>query len=394
MKVLMVSDVYFPRVNGVSSSIVTFRRELRQLGHEVVLVAPDYGRPSGEEEQVIRIPSWSVPGDREDRLMRMGQIDRLVPQFADAGFDMVHIQTPFVAHYAGLRLAEALGLPKVVTYHTYFEEYLHHYLPFLPSRLARWVARRYSRQQCNDVDGVIVPSSVMLNVLKDYGVENRFQVIPTGIQPERFRGGDGEGFRRRFNIPAQRPLLAFIGRVAFEKNIDFLLRMLAVLRHSVSDVLLVIAGEGPAMPHLRRLTQRLGLEGHVAFIGYQDRETTLLDLYRATDVFVFASRTETQGLVLLEALAMGTPVVSTAILGTRDILTHCPGALVAEEDEAAFAASVARVLTTPELKARLASSGKAVLRDWSAQTLARRLELFYLEVLADDAEAATQAACG
>jgi 1,2-diacylglycerol 3-alpha-glucosyltransferase len=381
MRILMVSDVSFPRVNGVSTSIATFRRSLAELGHESTLIAPAYPAAPAAEPDLIRIPSRAVPRDPEDRLMRRGHVLALAAALAPRAFDVVHVHTPFVAHYAGTALARRLGVPVVETYHTFFEEYLHHYVPFLPSAATRFLARRCSVAQCAAVDALVVPTASMLAMLRRYGVAARAEVLPTGIDLGRFRGGDGAAFRRRHGIAAGRPVLVHISRVAHEKNIDFVLEALARVRRAVPDVLLVIAGEGPALPHLERLAGRLGLGAHVLFVGYLDREQALLDCYRAGDAFVFASRTETQGLVLLEALALGVPVVSTAVMGTADVLKGVRGALVAPDDVAGFAAAVTRVLSDDALRRQLAAAAPADAAAWSAAAMAGRLVALYHEVI-------------
>ncbi len=150
----------------------------------------------------------------------------------------------------------------------------------------------------------------------------------------------------------------------------------------VPEALLVIAGEGPAREPLRAQVAALGLTERVHFAGYLERDSALLDCYAAADVFVFASRTETQGLVLLEAMAQGVPVVSTAEMGTRSILVPHSGALVVPEQEAAFAAAVVRVLTDPGLREGLGARGRMYARTWSSAAMARRLIALYREVCA------------
>ena len=135
MRILMISDVYFPRVNGVSTAIMTLRRELKRMGHEVTLIAPDYGAVTADEEDILRIPARPVWLDPEDRMMQRRHITELLPYLQGQTFDLVHIHTPFIAHYAGLELARTLGVPCVETYHTFFEEYLFHYVPFVPKPL-------------------------------------------------------------------------------------------------------------------------------------------------------------------------------------------------------------------------------------------------------------------
>ena len=149
MNILMLSDVYFPRVNGVSTSMQTFRSELQTLGHEVAIIAPEYPRATADEPGIERIASRRVPFDPEDRMMRPRALARRLALIQPGQFDLIHVQTPFVAHYAGLRLARRLGVPCLETYHTFFEEYLFHYLPVLPKGLLRAITRRFSRRQCN-----------------------------------------------------------------------------------------------------------------------------------------------------------------------------------------------------------------------------------------------------
>jgi 1,2-diacylglycerol 3-alpha-glucosyltransferase len=381
----MISDVYFPRVNGVSTSIQTFRHQLAHLGHQSLLIAPDYGpgaaagTASGELD-IIRVPSHRVLFDPEDRRMELRRILHHLPDLRRGRFDVIHIQTPFVAHYAGVFLSQRLGLPRVETYHTFFEEYLYHYVPFVPKSWMRAIARRFSRNQCNNLDALVVPSHVMLEVLRAYGVIVPMEVIPTGIELDKLAGGDGAAFRARHGIAPGRPTLVHVGRVAFEKNIDFLLRVLQRVRQQIHDVLLVICGEGPAVKHLRRLVARLKLDRNVLFVGYQDRKQALLDCYRAGDVFVFASRTETQGLVLLEAMALGVPVVAAAILGTRDILGAEKGALVAELREDDFAGKIVALLENRALRERLGQEGQKHVEEWAAGRMAERMALFYGQV--------------
>ncbi|MEW5892710.1 MAG: glycosyltransferase [Pseudomonadota bacterium] len=375
MRVLMVSDVYFPRVNGVSTSIETFRRSLADQGVEVRLVAPRYG-DEAEVPGIRRIPGWRVPRDPEDRLASWPRLRAAVLEEA-AACDLVHIQTPFLAHYAGLHAARKHGLPVLATYHTLFEEYLHHYAPLLPAEWLKALARRFSRSQCNALDAVVVPSSAMRDRLGSYGVTAPMHVLPTGIPLDRFAVGDGAAFRKWHGIAPQRPALLFVGRVAFEKNIDFLLDALAIARQRLPELLLLVTGEGPALEALRQRVQAMGLANNVRFLGYLDRVRELPDCYAAADVFVFASRTETQGLVLLEAMAMGLPVVALAAMGTCDILAPGRGCLTPDDDVSAFAQAILTLLEDAKLRRRLADEARAYAREWADDRLAGRLAELY-----------------
>lgn len=377
----MISDVYFPRVNGVSTSIKTFRNKLSELGHEVTLIAPEYGPYDTCDDLLIRIPSRYLPMDPEDRLMRRRDILALTEDLRRKQFDIIHVQTPFLAHYVGVQLSKALGIPVVESYHTYFEEYLYHYLPFLPRSWMRFAARWFTRRQCNKVDALVVPSEAMRDVILGYGVKRPTHIIPTGVEDIYLDWQGPENFRATHDIAEDRPLMVHIGRVAYEKNIDFLFRVLDQVRNKIPDVLMVIAGEGPALDHLKNLSWKMGLDAHLLFVGYLDRETTLKECYSAGNAFVFASRTETQGLVLLEAMAIGTPVVSTAVMGTRDILKPEKGALVAEEDVEDFAGKLIRLLNDTELQKQLGDEAHEYARTWSSEEMALKMLGFYQEAI-------------
>jgi len=382
MKILFISDVYFPRVNGVSTSIETFRRNLHLLGHTVHLIAPEYGTPAADETGILRVPARRVPFDPEDRLMRYGWVMKQLDRLRGEHYDLIHVQTPFVAHYLGVKLSYLLDIPCIETYHTFFEEYLYHYIPLLPKWVTRSLAKRFSRHQGNSLDGMVIPSRPMQRVLQDYGIETTMEVIATGIEPGSFVPGDRSAFREKFSIPQDRPMLLFVGRVAHEKNIDFLIRVVDQVRRQVEDVLFVIAGEGPARPSLEQEVRKRAMGENVRFIGYLDRHTELNSCYSAADIFIFSSRTETQGLVLLEAMAQGVPLVSTAELGTRDVLQDGAGVWIAQEELSDFSNNVVKMLANPQLRTELGELGRAYANEWSAARQAQKMLTFYRTVTA------------
>lgn len=378
MHILMISDVYFPRINGVSTSIETFRETLGAEGIQVTLVAPEYpGSTAANSVEVISIPSRRVPFDPEDRLMRRADLARLPQILQGRHFDLVHVQTPFVAHYAGLKLARARRIPCLTTYHTHFEEYFHHYLPILPRPLARLLTRRLARSQCNALDAIVVPSQAMRNALQGYGVTTPLHVLPTGIPMEKFASGNRHGFRQRHGIAVDEPVALYVGRVALEKNLDFLLD---ATRHALvrnPAMRLVIAGEGPALAGLKRQAAMLGIAEKVLFVGYLDRERELPDCYAAADLFAFPSKTETQGLVLLEAMAMGLPTLGIPAMGAAEILGPRLGAVCAPDNAADFGALMAEILADPPRLADLSVEARKFAGEWAAPGRARQLAALY-----------------
>jgi 1,2-diacylglycerol 3-alpha-glucosyltransferase len=384
MNILLISDVYFPRVNGVSTSIRTFAEQLQKLGHSVHLIAPDYGIATEDEAWITRVPARNIFFDPEDKLMKYSEVLRLLPSLKTKSFDLVHIHTPFIAHFTGLKIAKKLAVPVLETYHTFFEDYLHHYLPWIPKVVAKSLARFTSKKQCNQLDAIIAPSKPMLDVLRSYGVTTPAEVIATGLQASSFAEADGDQFREKHQIPLDKQMLLYVGRVAHEKNIGFLLKVVRRLSVQQPEILLVITGEGPAEHSLHQQVKALGIEKNVQFIGYLDRNTELNACYKAADIFVFASKSETQGLVLLEAMAQGTPVVAIAELGTASILVEGQGAHIATEDETVFAQKINDLLANTLARNILGDVGRTyALKHWSASAKAEQMLHFYRAVLAN-----------
>jgi glycosyltransferase involved in cell wall biosynthesis len=384
MRILMISDVYFPRINGVSTSIESFRNSLAELHIDVQIIAPAYPAPHADPASIARVASRQVPFDPEDRLMHGKALRHTLDGLGPLPFDLVHVQTPFAAHYAGLRHARRKHLPCIATYHTHFEEYLHNYLPALPQAGLRWFARSLARRQCNALDAVVVPSSAMQDTLIDYGVTAPLHRVPTGIPVEHFgaacRPASAE-FRARFAIPEDAPLALFVGRAAHEKNIGFLLDTLPHTLARIPQLILVVAGEGPALVALRRHAERMGIAAQVRFVGYLDRATELPACYAAADVFVFASRTETQGLVLLEAMAAGVPVLAFAALGTREIVEPQRGALPAPQEPVAFGTALADLIADAPRRQAMSDAARAFAGEWTTAACAARLAAAYRTVI-------------
>lgn len=391
MDILMLSDVYFPRVNGVSTSIRTYCEALVAQGHRVTLVAPDYGvdgqarQDAREPFEILRLASRKIFFDPEDRLPKSSAVRATLHALKDRPWDVIHIHTPFRAHSLGVKLAKLTGIPTVETYHTYFELYIALYLPWLPGGLLRALSRRLSRRLCGEVDHLIVPSAQMAAVLAGYGIDTAHTVLPTGIALEEFRGGNGNAFRIRNQIALDRPTLVTVSRLAREKNIDFLLQVVARVVAVHPTLLFIVAGEGPDSERLRALAVQLGIADNVRFFGNLDRRTALLDCYRAGGLFVFASPTETQGLVLAEAMACGVPIVSTAVMGTATVLAESRSARISGEDAEEFAGHVSALLSDPDERARLASHSAADAARWSADGLMTRVAVLY-EALAARAQ--------
>ena len=378
MKILFISDVYYPRINGVSTSIKSFKENLEQLGHDVRLIAPEYSNHLCSEKWIKRVSSFQVPYDPEDRLMNYFELKKLKKWVESEKFDLIHIHTPFMAHYFGLNLRKTLSIPCIETYHTFFEDYLHHYIPWLPEKFGRRFARWVSRRQCNSVDGVVVPSKPMLDVLTQYGIDKPMSVIPTGIDKHFLTKRNSDVFKLNYQLPMDKKILLYVGRVAKEKNIEFLLHVVKNISRECKDILLLITGEGPADKDLDLKIKELGIYKFVKRLPYLDRGNELPQCYSAADVFVFSSKSETQGIVPLEAMAQGTPVVAIAEMGIASVIKNNEGAFATKDNLEEFVSCVKKLISNDKLHTSQSKKAyKYVKENWAASVQAEKVVSFY-----------------
>jgi len=294
--VVTFTDTYHPTVNGVTYTVETWRDEWQARGGRMSVVYPGAG---GYDPAPGEYPVRSLPFPFYDGF-RLG-VPR-VPKGA-RGADIVHAHTPFALGLSALRLARRESLPLVTSYHTPTSEYA----DYLTSRerLGRGIeriSRGYERWFFSQADAVIVPSAdTKHHVESTVGVDGEVTVVPNGVDTGFFRPVEAADFRRRHGLDGDGPLLGYTGRHGFEKNLSEILSAADGL-----DATLAFGGDGPARDHLEREAERRGLDAR--FLGFLPREE-LPAFYSALDAFVFPSPVETQGLVALEAIACGTPVV-------------------------------------------------------------------------------------
>lgn len=382
MRIALVSDTYRPRINGVVVSVDAFAGEFRRLGHDVRIIAPEF--PEYEQAcDVATVKSHYLFFDPEDRLANpwlKSARKSVKREVLRPAFDIIHTQTPFTLGYAAIKWAKHHQCPIVHTYHTLFESYAH-YIKFLPRSFTVGVTHRFSRWYCNQMDLVITPSQHMKDKLSEYDIETPIEVNGTGIDLERFEQGDGAAFRRKYRISDDTVMLLFIGRVAWEKNIAFLFDVMQELKPKVPKIKLVIAGEGPAKKALEARAKRDGLADDIWFLGYFGPDD-LVNCYAAADIFTFASMTETQGLVVTEAMAAGTPVVAVRRMGVAEVMADEKGGVLVEPEVAEFTQAVLKMITDKDYyRQKQAETGDAAYA-WSSQQMAKKMLGHYQQLLA------------
>jgi len=346
MRIGMFSDTYTPQVNGVVTSINTVKQELERQGHEVFVFAPRV-KKTEQLDNVFYFSSAPWPTSPEHHLSFPYALH--LSKFSDLKLDIIHSHTPFSLGLLAVFLAKKYKIPIVHTYHTLFTEYVH-YVPLLGQTFVDLFARNHSRRYCQSCHRVIVPSSAMKKELKEWGVKKPIDVIPTGIDVGPAQQADGSLIKQRYSIDQDTKVMIYAGRLAKEKNITFLLKVLKEVLLVRKDLLFVIMGDGPFRKNLEEYVEHNGLSNNVLFTGYVKDRTHLYNWMNSADLFVFSSLTETQGLVVLEAMAAGTPVVAVNAMGVKDVISDNIGGISSELDVTEFSLKLNYLLTDDQLR--------------------------------------------
>ena len=340
MRIGFFTEVYHPIVNGVVSSLDALAAGLRELGHEVYFFAPRMPGCEEPDGPVFRMPSLPLPMHTAYRLT-VPVVSRRNRHAIINRLDVLHAHSPFVTGWMSVRYARRLRIPLVYTYHTRLEEYVH-YVPF-EAGATRRAATTLTRSFANLADAVIVPTPAMRERLIELGVTARVEVIPSGIDLEHFSSGSrSEALRASLGIAPGERMLLFVSRLAREKNVDVLVDALAL---STVPARLVVAGDGPEREALEERARAKGVASRVRFIGEAQRDT-LPVLYASADAFLFASTSETQGLVLAEAMAAGALVVAADAPQVVEVLGG--SGRVVQPNAAAFAQAISQVPIVPD----------------------------------------------
>jgi glycosyltransferase involved in cell wall biosynthesis len=377
------TNSYHPVVNGVVRSVAAFRDVLMKQCHNVFVFAQSDANYQDTEPFIFRYPSLPLPlpGDIAAAIPVSPFVEQLIPSLK---LDVIHTHHPILLGQTAARKAKDLELPLVFTFHTQYWEYTH-YVPFpqetiqdfLKNALHKWL-RRFMRK-CQHI---VIPSESIREILvKEFGLQERYTVIPTGIDLEPYQCANRQSLRKEQGWQDETVLIS-VGRLAPEKNWDTLLHAFAKVYSQHSDSRLVLIGDGPARGQLQSLTSDLGIAEHVTFTGALPFAEIPCHL-KAADMFPFASVTETQGLVTMEAMAAGLPVVAVNASGTRDIVEHGKQGFLVENDADALARGIEKLLADPERRKRFSTSALKKAKTFDINELGKQLMSVYEEAIED-----------
>jgi 1,2-diacylglycerol 3-alpha-glucosyltransferase len=392
MNIVYVSDQYWPSVSGVPVSMDSFKDNFAQKGHKVSLIVPDYPGASRWDEDhgvkdIFRFRSRALLLNKENRLVRKSEKKKIFERLDLIKPDIIHVHTEFALAKVVLKYAKIHHIPIVLTAHTNWEELVNAYMKFVPLKLVRLYCRAVLGKVLNKVDMVIAPTALMENRLSKYAIQSPIQVIPTGITMDHFSRDIEDNHINPNSILEEleekikdHKTLLYVGRLGREKNINFLLEAFKRLAVTNEKIKLLIVGDGPARAELEAYSEELGLVGRVIFTGYVQRNM-LAEFYSMAHVFIFASKIESQGLVILESMTCGTPVVAIGEMGTKALMSGGGGGYMVDDDLDLFIEKVELLLNDTQIHKMKSAEALVEAKKWGSDIMSTKVLTLYEDLL-------------
>jgi len=372
MRIAIFTNNYLPNPYGVSMSVESFRKEFEALGHTVYVFAPTWRGYVDENPRVFRYPAIDIEFKFKFPLAipYSHKIDEILEKM---DIDIVHAQHPNLLGSAARRWAQKKNVPLIFTWHTLYDQYAH-FVPVIPHKLVAWLAIRNAKNYTNRCDQVIVPTQSIVKIIQDWGVKNKNIVaISTGVEADVYANASREIIRKKYEIKDDEILLVLVSRLTGEKNIEFLFKcVMGILQKNVK-VKFLVAGEGYLLPELQILVKKQKLEKQIFFAGVVSK-AEIKNYYAAGDIFVYASKSETQGMILTEAMFAGLPIVAVQATGACDIVVDGQTGFLVAENEAEFAQAVERLIENADLREKFSAEAKRLAREkYTAQVCAQKM---------------------
>jgi 1,2-diacylglycerol 3-alpha-glucosyltransferase len=350
MNIGVFTDSFRPYNSGVVRSVELFSSEYVKRGHSVYTFCPDYPlMHTPEEDNVFRFVSFPWP-TMTDFSLPVPISAYLNQTIKHLDIDIIHVHSPFLLGSLGARMARRHKLPLIFTFHTLYEQYVH-YFPFV-EKTSKQVVQAIARDFSNRCNVVVAPSRLVVDYLRQIGIKTSIVKIPTGIDMDEFKELDRNWLKNSYGVRADEKVLLFVGRLGKEKNVEFLLESFQAVLKLIPDCRLVLAGKGPLEDSLRLLCRQIGIEDKVIFTGELPRQQ-IVHCYASSDILVFPSVSDTQGLVIGEAKAAGVPVVAIRAFGPAEMVIHNEDGLLTEFALPAFTEAIIKLLNDNVLYERM-----------------------------------------
>lgn len=382
MNIAMFTNDYKPIIGGVSSSISTFTEDLQAMGQKVLIVTLEFPSAEVSDESVIRLPAIKEVAGTQFSAKLPGSTG-LTDQLEAFAPDIIHSHHPFMVGDTALRVARQRGLPLVFTHHTLYERYA--YLFSRESRTLEQIAVAIATEYANLCNLVLAPTHSIKELIESRGVHVPVEIIPTGIDIDAYSNGDRSAFRKEHKIPQDAFVLGYLGRVVEAKNMGFLTKAAVPFLQKNKDSWFLVVGEGESIDEIRRQIRDGGVADRVVLTGSLTG-TAAADAYAAMDVFGFASKTETQGIVLIESLCAGVPVIALDAPGARDILKDKETGLLLDEHATCeeFASAIKHVKDSPDLLSSMRKESRRRAQEFNRKACAEKLLDVYTRLRESD----------
>ncbi|MEQ1823363.1 MAG: glycosyltransferase [Fimbriimonadaceae bacterium] len=375
LRIALFSDSALPIINGVSVSVASLIKELRDQGHSVSLFTSTNSGFVDPDPNTYRFRAIETPWTKAYPLA-YPPFFPMLKEFRKNVYDIIHTHTPFTLGFVGLRWAQSHEIPVVSTYHTLYDRYAH-YFP-LPRRYIRYKIAKHTNFYYNSVDHVITPSRASARWLRRHAVDTPISIIPTGIPPVAFF--DRSELRQTHGILPEHRVLLYVGRLAPEKNLDTLLRASAIAMGHDSSLRLLMVGDGPFREDCLSLVRALGIGDKVKLVGFVQRED-VNQYYALADLFVFSSISETQGLVVQEAMSYGLPAIAVVGGGASAGIESGLNGFIVKNEALEFSDAIMKVLEDDRLYAELSLGAKRTVKAFSTDAMVEKVVEVYNSVL-------------
>lgn len=383
LNIAFFTNTYYPWISGVVRSVSLFRQALSDLGNNVFVFAQNADNYSDQEPFIFRYPALSLswPADVSAVIPISPAVDYLLPSLK---LNVIHAHHPILLGRTAANKASELNLPLVFTFHSQYAEYSQ-YIPlnketiqdFIKQLIGKWLGD--FMQKCNHI---VVPTASMLEHLQEeFDIRERVSVVPTGIEVERFQNADGQSIRQRHGWEDEIVMIS-VGRLSPEKNWKRLIEASSKAMADHPSLRLVLVGDGPEREKLERYVQKLDVTQRVTFIGALSYDEIPAYL-KAADLFGFASTAETQGLVTMEAVAAGLPVVAVDAVGTRDNVKNNYTGILTKNNSYSLSNAISSLLSQPEMMNQLRMNAADQAKEFDIAYQAQKLLNVYQEAAED-----------
>lgn len=377
MRIAIFTNNYLPNPYGVSSSIESFRTQLEKMGHTVYIFAPGFKGYEDKNPNVFRYPSIGIifRGIHYPIVIPFSyKIGRILK---DLKIDIVHSQHPNLLGWEARRWARKKKVPLVFTWHTLYDQYAH-FVPVIPKKISAWWAIFNAVNYANKASGLIVPTHFVKKIIKNWGVDvSNANVIPSGVEESKFENANAGLVKEKFKIQEDDFVILLVCRLTAEKNVGFIFDSLIPVLKKNKKMKFLVVGGGNLLDEYEEMVRINGIKKQVFFTGAVLPDE-VKDYYAAADIFVYASKSETQGMILTEAMYMGLPIVAVKAPGAQDLVGNFVTGILTKEDHEEFSSAVSKLFQDEEIRKQYSQNAKKVaLENYTAKISTEKLLMVY-----------------